>query len=184
MPDPVPASLPGPEDGTEVKQPVALSARKRSWRKRLGDAGERDAARMLRQKGFTVLLRDCRTPKGELDLVCLDGAAYVFVEVKTRYCHFHLFGKPPEPWQELSEDQKHRIRRGAISYLHDLGDDAMNRLYRFDFVEVLRGPFGPVSIRHHVNYMAPGHRSASGVPGRVFRRRTNSATDSIFFPAE
>ena len=163
---------------------VRRSARKRSWHKRLGDAGERDAARMLRQKGFTILLRDCRTPKGELDLVCLDGAAYVFVEVKTRYCHFHLFGKPPEPWRELSEDQKLRIRRGAISYLHDLGKDAMNRLYRFDFVEVLRGPFGPVSIRHHVNFMDPGHRSPSGVPGRVFRRRTNSATDSIFFPAE
>ena len=39
-------------------EPPKLSARKRSWRKRLGDAGERDAARMLKQKGFTVLLRD------------------------------------------------------------------------------------------------------------------------------
>ena len=108
----------------------------------------------------------------------------MFVEVKTRYCHFHLFGRPPEPWRELTEDQKARIRRGAVSYLHDLGEAAANRLYRFDFVEVLRGPFGPVAIRHHVNFMDPGRRSKSGVPGRVFRRRTNAAADSIFFPLE
>ena len=182
-PDPAPPQEPQPE---EVQpQPERLSARKRSWRKRLGDAGERDAARMLAQKGYTILLRDCRTPKGELDLVCLDGAAYVFVEVKTRYCHFHRWGSSlPEPWRELSESQKLRIRRGAISFLHDLGERASERLYRFDLVEVLRGPFGPVAIHHHVNFMDPGHRSKSGIPGRVFRRKTNSAMESIGFPVE
>ena len=72
------------DDGTSASAP-RQSARKRSWRKRLGAAGERDAARLLGQLGYTVLLRDCRTPYGELDLVCLDGAAFVFVEVKTRY---------------------------------------------------------------------------------------------------
>ena len=142
MPDPV---QPEPLPEEAQPQPERLSARKRSWRKRLGDAGERDAARMLAQKGYTILLRDCRTPKGELDLVCLDGAAYVFVEVKTRYCHFHRWGSSlPEPWRGLSEAQKLRIRRGAISFLHDLGERASERLYRFDLVEVLRGPFGPV----------------------------------------
>ena len=91
MPDPV---QPEPLPEKDQPQPERLSARKRSWRKRLGNAGERDAARMLAQKGYTILLRDCRTPKGELDLVCLDGAAYVFVEVKTRSSR--QFGDPQE----------------------------------------------------------------------------------------
>ena len=50
-----------PDDGTDASSP-RQSARKRSWRKRLGAAGERDAARLLAQLGYTVLLRDCRTP--------------------------------------------------------------------------------------------------------------------------
>ena len=160
------------------------SARKRSWRKRLGDAGERDAARLLGQMGCTVLLRDCRTPFGELDLICLDGAVFVFVEVKTRYCHFRQFGRRPEPWRELSDGQKRRNYRSAISFLHDLGDAAANRRYRFDLVEVLRGPFGPLAIRHHANFMGRPAFSKNGIPGRVFRRRNNSAAQSMSFPVE
>ena len=150
-----------PEEETPAPR---QSARKRSWRKRLGDAGERDAARMLAQKGYTILLRDCRTPYGELDLICLDGAAYVFVEVKTRYCHFQQFGRRPEPWRELSDGQKRRNFRSAISFLHDIGDAAANRRYRFDLVEVLRGPFGPIEIRHHVNFMGRPVSSTRGGP--------------------
>ncbi len=163
---------------------VRSFARKRSWTKRLGDAGERDAARLLSQMGYTVLLRDCRTPYGELDLVCLDGAAFVFVEVKTRFCRSRRTDKRPEPWRELTDAQKRRNYRAAISFLHDMGDAAANRLYRFDLVEVLRGPFGPVAIRHHVNFMGRPSYSKNGIPGRVFRRRTNSATQSMYFPVE
>ena len=161
-------------------------ARKRSWTKRLGDAGERDAARLLAQMGYTVLLRDCRTPYGELDLVCLDGAAFVFVEVKTRFCRSRRSDKRPEPWRELTDAQKRRNYRAAISFLHDLDDAAANRRYRFDLIEVLRGPFGPLAIRHHVNFMGRPSYSKQGIPGRVFRRRanTNAAASSFFFPVE
>ena len=164
--------------------PARKSARKRSWSKRLGAAGERDAARMLAQMGYTVLLRDCRTPYGELDLVCLDGTVFVFVEVKTRYCRPRSLRPRPEPWRELSDGQKRRNYRSAISFLHDMGDAAANRRYRFDLVEVLRGPFGPVEIRHHAGFMGRPSFSKDGIPGRVFRRRTNSATESMSFPVE
>ena len=164
--------------------PARKSARKRSWSKRLGAAGERDAARMLAQMGYTVLLRDCRTPYGELDLVCLDGAVFVFVEVKTRYCRPRSLRPRPEPWRELSDGQKRRNYRSAISFLHDMGDAASNRRYRFDLVEVLRGPFGPVEIRHHAGFMGRPSFSKDGIPGRVFRRRTNSAMASMSFPVE
>lgn len=173
--------MPDPE---KTAPAVRRSARKRSWHKRLGDAGERDAARLLAQMGYTVLLRDCRTPHGELDLICLDGAVFVFVEVKTRFCRPRSLRPRPEPWRELSDDQKRRNYRAAISFLHDMGDAAANRRYRFDLIEVLRGPFGPVEIRHHVNFMGRPSFSKNGIPGRVFRRRTNAATQDMFFPIE
>lgn len=53
-------------------------------RRAFGDAGERLAERALLERGWRVLARNARTRYGEIDLVCHDGAGYVFVEVKTR----------------------------------------------------------------------------------------------------
>lgn len=53
-------------------------------RRILGDAGERLAERALTERGWRVVERNARTRYGEIDLVCHDGAGYVFVEVKTR----------------------------------------------------------------------------------------------------
>jgi putative endonuclease len=49
-----------------------------------GRLGECRAARFLTERGYRVLERNVRLPGGEIDLVCLDGAALVFVEVKSR----------------------------------------------------------------------------------------------------
>jgi Holliday junction resolvase-like predicted endonuclease len=53
-----------------------------------GARGERLAADFLqREHGFAILARNWRNPRDrreELDLVCRDGDALVFVEVKTR----------------------------------------------------------------------------------------------------
>lgn len=49
-----------------------------------GRLGEDRAARFLTEQGYRVLQRNVRLPGGEIDLVCLDGAALVFVEVKSR----------------------------------------------------------------------------------------------------
>jgi putative endonuclease len=49
-----------------------------------GKAGEARAAAYLQGRGYRVLQRNVRVPGGEIDLVCLDGATLVFVEVKSR----------------------------------------------------------------------------------------------------
>lgn len=52
-----------------------------------GDSGRRAeelAARFLERKGLRVLARNFRCRGGEIDLVCADGAALVFVEVRLR----------------------------------------------------------------------------------------------------
>jgi putative endonuclease len=53
-------------------------------RRTFGDAGEHLAERALVARGWRVVERNARTRYGEIDLVCHDGAGFVFVEVKTR----------------------------------------------------------------------------------------------------
>ena len=57
---------------------------RRTARQRLGDFGERHAARLLEAAGHRVIARGWRCAAGELDLVTLDGEELVFVEVRTR----------------------------------------------------------------------------------------------------
>ncbi|MCK9540432.1 MAG: YraN family protein [Novosphingobium sp.] len=56
----------------------------RASRERQGRRGERLAAWWLRLKGWKIVDRRVKTPRGEVDLVARDGATLVFVEVKWR----------------------------------------------------------------------------------------------------
>ena len=76
-----------------------------SWRTRvcptdpaiLGRAGEKLAARHLKQRGCRVVARNLRTKLGELDLVALapDRRTLVLVEVKTRALRADASAAPP-----------------------------------------------------------------------------------------
>ncbi len=48
-----------------------------------GKAGEERAARYLQRKGFTILGRNLRLGRGELDIIARQNDLLVFVEVKT-----------------------------------------------------------------------------------------------------
>jgi putative endonuclease len=60
----------------------------------LGKRGEALAARYLEDQGLRVIDRNWRCPLGEIDLVAVDGATLVVVEVKTRSSE--AFGHPLE----------------------------------------------------------------------------------------
>jgi putative endonuclease len=53
-----------------------------SARQRLGRRAEELVAARLERSGWRIVGRNVRLPSGELDLVALDGATLVFVEVK------------------------------------------------------------------------------------------------------
>lgn len=53
------------------------------WRRWFGSRSERASVRFLRRLGYRVLVRNYTCPQGELDLVALDGACIVFVEVRS-----------------------------------------------------------------------------------------------------
>jgi putative endonuclease len=53
------------------------------WRRWFGTRSERAAARFLRRRGYRILARNYRCPRGELDVIALDGDSLVFVEVRS-----------------------------------------------------------------------------------------------------
>jgi putative endonuclease len=118
-----------------------------------GVLGERLAAAFLEAKGYTVLERNYRFSREEVDLVCFqplpepgrfeDGGWIVFVEVKTR--RGSAFGRPEEA---VDVAKQRAILRVAEAYLHERRLTAA--LCRFDVVAVTLGA-GPPAIEHFEN---------------------------------
>ena len=108
---------------------------------KLGQRGEDAACRLLRAKGLEILARDCKTPRGEIDIVARDGATLVFAEVKTKRS-----SSRSRPAENLTLRQKARIYRAAFNYMKEIGRPAVP--FRFDIVEVSMGAWGPKAIWH------------------------------------
>jgi putative endonuclease len=99
------------------------------FRKWLGDAGERHAARHLQQAGLRILVRQARTRFGEIDLIALDGDTLVFVEVKSR-----RDDRPGSPAEAVNDGKQRRLTRAALAWLKRRG--LLGRRCRFDVVAV------------------------------------------------
>lgn len=98
-------------------------------RRLLGQAGEALAADALRQRGYTILQRNFRTPCGEIDLVAQHDGAIVFIEVKMR--RTALYGSPAEAVHGM---KKRRIVQSAQYYLQQQGSPEVR--VRFDVVAI------------------------------------------------
>ena len=60
----------------------------------LGKWGEDLATAYLEQKGYTIVERDWKSGRRDIDIIAIDGNTVVFVEVKTR--KNSVFGEPEE----------------------------------------------------------------------------------------
>jgi len=110
-------------------------------RQALGRGAEDAAAAHLTRAGFRVVERNVRLGHGEIDLVCRDGDAVVFVEVK---CRRATWGDPPAA--AVSWRKQRRLTRLAQHYLkwRRLGDVRC----RFDAVSVTLDAAGHTGIAH------------------------------------
>ena len=108
----------------------------------IGRYGEQLAVEALTAEGITVIDRNWRCPDGELDIVAVEGAALLFIEVKTRSTR--AFGDPAEA---VLGAKAARIRRLAVRWLAAHPEQSWPEL-RFDVVSVVRrGPNGP-DVQH------------------------------------
>jgi putative endonuclease len=123
----------------------------RDHRRALGRYGEKLAVEHLLARGFSLLARNYRTRRGEIDLIAFDGRTLIFVEVKT-----HQLGRsqPPasvSPLAYLSAGQLARYQPVAQAWLDDeryATPEAQSM--RFDAIGVLVDAEGAVVDLQHV----------------------------------
>jgi putative endonuclease len=110
-------------------------------RRRLGDFGERLAARSLESAGMRIIAANVRMPAGEIDVVAEDGNEVVFVEVRTRRA------APGLAAESLTEVKLRRMWQCAMEYCET---NAVNpERVRIDAVTVDLDATGRVSRVEH-----------------------------------
>jgi putative endonuclease len=106
----------------------------------LAGRGENAAARYLRQLGYKIIIRNYRSPLGEIDIIARDGDTLVFVEVKTRAYD------DPTPEEQVNEIKQHQITKAAKTYLARYGSSPPPA--RFDVVGIVWATDREPVIRH------------------------------------
>ena len=108
---------------------------------RFGKRGEKIAKKLLKELGSYVLCTNYLGPRGEIDLVAMDGDVICFVEVKTR--------KPratSRPADAITAKKKWAIVQTAQHYLKQLNDPRIS--YRFDVIEVVMTNWRLMELRY------------------------------------
>lgn len=101
-----------------------------------GNEGEQAACDFLVKRGWTVLDRNVRRGRGEIDIIARRRGVIAFIEVKRRSALG--FGTPAEA---VNHDKQRRILSAASIYLQENGLSEAN--IRFDIIEILAN-----KIRH------------------------------------
>lgn len=119
--------------------------------KAIGDRGEDIAAAYLEGKGYTILDRNYRFQRAEIDLVGFKPAAkyraggkLVFVEVKTRTGR--AFGLPEEA---VTESKQRNLIRAARAYLYERKLEGA--ACRFDVISIILQRGKAPQVEHFEN---------------------------------
>ncbi len=107
----------------------------------LGKQGEERAAAYLESKKFTVLDRNYRFMRAEVDIVAATEREIVFVEVKTR--SNTAFGEPEE---HVDNAKKRQLFKVAEAWLHERRMEGSP--VRFDVIAILRPGRPDEKINH------------------------------------
>lgn len=95
-----------------------------------GKRGEDLAVRYLKQNtGYTILLRNWSNGRQEIDVICRDGDALVFVEVRARSSTAKVSG-----YASINAKKRKNLRRAAFSYMGTLPQRPLT--YRYDVIEL------------------------------------------------
>ncbi len=98
-------------------------------RQETGRLGELAARRHLESVGCTILARNVRCGRHEIDIVADEGGTLVFVEVRAR--RGRQLGTPEE---SITQSKRRQMLRAAQCYL--TANDCWDRVWRIDVVAV------------------------------------------------
>lgn len=94
----------------------------------LGQAGEEYAAGVLVKAGLSIIARNYRCPKGEMDIIATQGQGLVFVEVRARSSGVRGWAE-----ESITAQKRRRLRAIASYYLMEQGYQKWPPL-RFDLM--------------------------------------------------
>ena len=111
----------------------------------LGKWGEDLAADYLQRKGYTIIERDWKSGRRDLDIVAQDGNVIVFVEVKTR--RNSLYGEPEEAVDY------HKLQNLQQAINHYVKFKHIRQEIRFDIISIV-GTIGTEPDIQHIQDVA------------------------------
>lgn len=120
-------------------------------RRQLGGHAERLVAARLEQAGWSIVDRNVRPDevRGEIDLIAIDGATLVFVEVKARRAGSAL--GPETPAMAVGARKRAKLRGLAAAWLRERGYEVPpHRELRFDVVGLRVDAVGRVTEYEHL----------------------------------
>ena len=88
-------------------------------RQRVGRIGEDAVAMRYAETGFTVVARNLRVSRNEIDLILQNETHLVFVEVKTRHASPESRTRFGRPAAAIDKDKRARMRKAAEDYLRE-----------------------------------------------------------------
>ena len=98
----------------------------------VGKMGEDAACLWLASHGHTVLERNWRGGRCEIDIISADGAGLHFVEVKTRKAPAAV-----DPLANVTAAKQKHLVQAALSYLHSGGRRFADAEVSFDIITVI-----------------------------------------------
>lgn len=96
-----------------------MISEKATSRQKTGRVGEDAAVRRYAAEGYTVVARNIRFGRNELDLVLTDGQFLVFVEVKTRHGAYGSRSPYGRPADAVDKAKRSRTVEAARAYLRE-----------------------------------------------------------------
>ncbi len=101
-------------------------------RRKIGDLGERLAARYLRRHGYKILEKNFVADGYEIDIIAKSGNTVAFIEVKTRTLGSEN-PMEPRPASAVTKEKQQKIIKVASAYRRHYSSDCRAR---FDIIEV------------------------------------------------
>lgn len=105
-----------------------------------GRQGEALALDFILEKGYTLLEKNWRHLKSEIDLIAIDKDELVIIEVKTRSTAY--FG---EPEAAVDLRKQRQLIEGAAAYIED---NEIDMSCRYDIISIIMDGNTPAEIKH------------------------------------
>lgn len=106
-----------------------------------GLQAEITAAGYLENHGFTIITRNWRSTRGEIDIICKKDDCLIFVEVKSSTRHTDAMLR-----YRVNENKKHKIHLTALDYISRM--DFTVSTMRFDVLLMRMSTRGEWHIEH------------------------------------